>query len=247
MKISYSSVWNDTSRMLRANASLVAAIAGAFLFLPALVSGYLAPAPTQAQGNPTAQMMAYYSEHWELLLIVAVIGFVGNLALLILALDDGRPTVGHAIGRAFPLLPSYFLTSVLMFMIVGVGVMALILPGLYLLGRLVLSGPVIVAEGRRNSIDAIRRSFSITKGSGWANTGLILIVTITYLVLNVAATAVFGSIFLLLGRLAGAADIAAFFLLALQAAIGAAFNVTLVVLLASLYRNLAAARSTNGI
>ena len=44
-------------------------------------------------------------ENWLLLLLGNLTGFVGNLALLILALDDERPTVGGAIKAAFLLLP----------------------------------------------------------------------------------------------------------------------------------------------
>ena len=249
MKISFSGVWDDTVRLLRANASLFIAIAGAFLFLPSLILGYVAPQPTGGAGGPDGAALAnYFAENWELFLLVNVIGFVGSLALLILALDQGRPTVGGAIRGALVLLPTYFLTGILSFILIGIASLAFILPGLYLIGRLATAGPVIVAENRRNPFDAIGRSFAVTKGNGWANLGLILIVVITFWVLSMAATVVFGSIFLLLDRTAGIGGVGALLLLILQGIIGATFNVVLVLLLASLYRRLVQAQpSTSGI
>lgn len=248
MKISFSAVWDDTARMLRANAALFIAVAGVFLFLPALVSGYLAPEPAAGKDGVTIAAMAdYISRNWLLLLIVNLIGFVGNLALLILALDEGRPTVGGAIKAAFILLPAYFLASLLSGMMIGVGMLLLILPGLYLMGRLAPVGPVLVGEGRRNPIDVIRRTLGLTKGNGWAILALILIVVITFWIASFAATAVFGSIFLLLDRAAGAGGLGAFLLLLLNAVIGAAFNTVLMVLLAALYRRLVPAPATSGI
>ena len=249
MKISFSGVWDDTVRLLRTNASLFIAIAGAFLFLPSLILGYVAPQPTGGADGPDGAALAnYFAENWELLLLVNVIGFVGSLALLILALDASRPTVGGAIRGAFVLLPTYFLTGILSFILIGIASIAFILPGLYLIGRLATAGPVIVAENRRNPFDAIGRSFAVTKGSGWANLGLILIVVITFWVLSIAATVVFGSIFLLLDRTAGIGGVSTLLLLILQGIISATFNVVLVLLLASLYRRLVQTQpSTNGI
>jgi hypothetical protein len=239
MKISFSGVWDETVRLLRTNASLFFAIAGVFLFLPTLVSGYFAPEPTGGGEAATlAAFLAHVRENWLLLLVVNLIGFVGNLALLILALDEGRPTVGRAIGAAFILLPFYFFASFFSGIIIGIGIMALIVPGLYLMGRLAPMGPVIVAENRRSPFDVIRRTFAVTKGHGWAILGLIMIVVLTFWIVSIAATAVFGSIFLLLDRSAGTGGLGAMLLLLLQAAIVAAFNTVLMVLLASLYRRL---------
>ncbi len=249
MKVSFSGVWDDTVRLLRANASLFIAIAGAFLFLPSLILGYVAPQPTGGAGGPDGAALAnYFVENWKLLLLVNVIGFVGSLALLILALDQSRPTVGGAIRGALVLLPTYLLTGILSFLLVGIAMIAFILPGLYLIGRLATAGPVIVAENRRNPFDAIGRSFAVTKGNGWANLGLILIVVITFWVISLAATVVFGSIFLLLDRTAGIGGVGALLLLILQGIIGATFNLVLVLLLASLYRRLVQPQpSTSGI
>src|SRR6185437_17138364 len=51
MRFSYNQVWEDTLRLLRENAALLAAIAGVFLFLPALLVAVLVPPPVPPQGG----------------------------------------------------------------------------------------------------------------------------------------------------------------------------------------------------
>lgn len=239
MQFSYSAVWDDTVRMLRANASLLLAVAGAFLFLPAVVVGFVAPEPT---GEVTLEaLLAYIAAHWPLLMLVNLIGVTGNLALLILVLDRGRPTVGRAIGAAAALLPFYFIASLLAGFVILVGIIALILPGLYAIGRLAVLGAVMVAEGRRGPIDALRRTVAVSRGHGWAIIGIVLLVVLAFYILNFAFTAVLGSLFLLLDHARGGPGIGALLTLIMEGALGAIFSTTLIVLLASIYRRL-----TNG-
>jgi hypothetical protein len=246
MSFSYNGVWDETVRTLRANTSLLLAVAGVFLFLPALVVGFLAP-PPQAQTVPA--MLAHYRENGATLFIGQLVAFVGNLALLILVLDERRPTVGGAIRASLAMLPAYLLVSILSGFMLMAGFFLLIIPFFYLIGRLAATGPVLVAEGRRNPFDIIKRSFEVTKGNGWATVGLILIVFIAFYILMLAVTFVFGSIFIIVDRITGG-NVGAFLLLLLSAGIGAAFNVVLMVLVSSVYRRLSGQPGrgpTNGI
>lgn len=247
MKFSFSGVWDDTARMLRANGALFIAIAGVFLFLPSIIIGYVAPQPSSQAATwaaVVASITAYMREHWLLILVVNVIGFIGNLAILLLALDPERPTVGRAIIAACRLLPVYFAVSVLFALIASLGFMAFIIPAFYLIARMSLMGPVVVAENLRNPFAVLRRSFAITKRNGWAVFGLIAGVFITFWIASLAATVVFGSIFLLIDRVVGAEGVGTLMILLMGAAISAAFNTVLMVLLASLYRRLAPAQSS---
>lgn len=238
MKFSYSAIWADAVAAIRAHAPLLVAVAGVFLFFPSLLTEYLAPQP---EGEPSlATMMQYFRENRWLLLMVSTIGFVGNLTILILVLDDGRPTVGSSIQRAFGLLPTYFFASILSGLIMIAGLVALIIPGLYLAGRLSSVGPAIVAEPGLGAVQAIKRSFALSKGRGWAILGLILIVVLTFYVVRIAVIVVLGSLFLLIDK-AGGGGVGAFLLVTLDAALGAAFATVLVVLIAAIYRRLASA------
>lgn len=234
MSFSYSAVWDETVRTLKAHSTLLLAVAGVFLFLPALVAGYAAPPP---QAQSVEAMVNHYRENFWVLFGAQLIAFVGNLALLTLVLDDRRPTVGGSIQGALAMLPAYLLVSILSGFMLLIGFFLLIVPFFYLIGRLSAAGPALVAEGRRNPLDIIRRSFEITKGNGWAVVGLVLLVFVAFYVLMLAVTLVFGSILLIVDRSTGG-SVGAFLLLVLTSAIGAAFNTVLMVLVASLYRRL---------
>lgn len=236
MSFSYNGAWDDAVRILRTNASLLIAVAGVFLFLPAVVAGYLAPAP---QTQTVAAMVEHYRENAWTLFIAQLIALAGNLAILTLVLDERRPTVGSSIRAAFAMLPAYLLLSILSGAMLMIGFFLLIIPFFYLIGRLAATGPVLVVEGRRNPIEVIKRSFQVTKGNGWAVVGLILLVFIAFYTLMLAVTYVFGSIFIIIDRTSGG-SVGAFLLLLLSATVGAAFNTVLMVLVAAIYRRLAA-------
>jgi len=246
MSFSYSAVWDETVLMLKANRALLLPVAAAFLFLPSALGTYVAPPPIDPESSQP--MLDYYRDNALTLLLVQLVGFVGNLVILVLLLDGRRPTVGAAIGAAFGMLLFYLLVTLLSGAMIFGGLMLLIVPGLYLIGRLAATGSVLVAEGRRNPIDIIRRSFEITKGRGWAVLGLMLLVGVAYYILMLAVTFVFGSMLLLIDRASGGGT-GQFLLLVIGAALGAAFNTVLVALSAAIYRRLAGADqpSTSGI
>lgn len=259
MALSYSAVWSDTVRILRANAALFTAVAGAFLFLPSLVLGYALPPPASGYDLTPEVMMAYYERNLVWFILGMTVSFFGNLAILVLALDESRPTVAGALRVALSLLGRYFTVSLVTFLLLMVafipaslwlgamtaagqpgaaalGAIVLMLPGLYLLARLLLSGPVVVAERDLGVVAIVKRSLLLTKGRAWAILGLILLVSLPFAIASLAATAVLGSVFLLLDAAAGGEGVGAFLLLVLSTALGAVFNVVLFVLLAAVYR-----------
>lgn len=261
MALSWSAVWSDTARILRANAALLVALAGAFLFLPALLLGYFLPVPTGQTVTPQIAA-AYYREHFGWILLSLTVQFVGNLAILILALDESRPTVAGALRAALALLWRYFNVTLLTFLamvlaflpasiwfgalaaarpgLAVAGAALLAVPALWVIGRLSVAPAAVVAERGQGALAAIRRSIALTRGAGWAVVGMLLLVIATFGIVRLAATTVLGSLFLLLDAAAGGGGIGALLLLILDAAIGALFNVILFVLVAAIYRALAA-------
>lgn len=247
MKFSYTAVWNDVVAMLRANGSLLLAIAGVFFLLPALLTGYLLPQPEQAASGEAqlARMMEYYTANIGWLLLGNLVNMVGVIAIYLLLFDARGRTVGGAIAGALPILPFYLLMSILVGLAVGVGLVLLVLPGIYLMGRLVAAGPAMVAEGRHNPLDAIRGSWAKTRGKGWAVAGMVLIVAISGLLLSMVATVVLGSVFYLIG---GREGVGPLLVLILNSAVGALFSTVLYVLFAAIYRALRSPEpSTTGI
>jgi uncharacterized membrane protein len=245
MRFSYSDVWADTMVLLRAHAQLILPIAAVFILLPALAASYLLPRPQPkdiAELGPA--MVEYARSNWHWLLLQALVRMAGTIAILKLIFSRGI-TVGGAIAAAAALLPFYFLSSLGAGFLVGLGFILLIVPGLYLYARMAPLGPVIVAEGRRNPIEAITRTFELTKGLGWALLGLMILVAVASIIVRWVITIIFG---ILLVLLAGQ-DVGLLLTLIVDAALDAAIATLFVLLFAAVYRSLAtqAPPATNGI
>jgi hypothetical protein len=244
-RLSYSAVWEDAAALLRAHGSLLAALAGVFLFLPALVLRQFAVVPT-LEGAPAdiahlvAVTRAYVIANWPLILPVRLLELVGGVAMLELMLGPRGTSVAGAIRTGFLLLPFYFVTFVLANFALAVGVALLILPGVYLLGRLGPFPAVLVAERRRNPLDVFARAFALTAGRGWALAVLLLLVLFAALVVGLVAGDVAGVVATLIaGR-----EVGAFMAGAASAAAGAAGEVVMLALFAALYRALSPSAPT---
>ncbi|MDB5671147.1 MAG: hypothetical protein JWO25_2106 [Alphaproteobacteria bacterium] len=236
MKFSYSAVWEDTARLIRAHGPLIAAIAGVFIFLPALLLGYFLPPPQSGTADAAENMrvtLQYYSTAWPWFLLQNLLAMTGMLAVLRLIFARGT-TVGAALTAAAALLPFYFLVSVISGILVGIGLVLLILPGAYLFGRLAVAGPVMVAETRRNPFEAMSRSFEVTKGHGWAIVGMVLLVIIAGGVIIIVADALLG---ILLVTVAGP-NLGRLLAQIVSSAAITGFTLVMAVLYAAIYRAL---------
>lgn len=244
MKFSYTEVWNDTVRMFRTHGSLLLAVAGVFFLLPGLLLGHFLPQPTGSGQDALNALLRHYRENWPWFLLANIVNLVGNITIYNLLFDRRGGTVGGAIGGALPLLPMYFVMTVISSLAIGGGLMLLFLPGIYLLGRLVIAGAAMVAEGHRSPIAPIRSAWQQTSGRGWAVAGMVLIVIVAGLLLSFVVSAIFGSIFILIG---GREGLGPLLVLILSSAVTAVFSTVMVVLFAAIYRALSArAEPTSG-
>jgi hypothetical protein len=239
MKFSYSAVWADVVVLLRAHASLVATVAGVFIFLPGLLAAYFLPLPvTQDMSRIGEIWVEYVGANWHWMLLNSLVNMIGSIAILKMIFARSI-SVGGAIAAALPILPFYFLASLIGSILIGLGFVALIVPGLYLLGRLGPLNAVVVAEDRRSPIDAIARCFALTKGHGWAIVGLILIVAIAAAIVITVATTLLGILFILVAG----QDLGGMLVLIVKTAGNAALMTLLLILGASIYRRLSQAPS----
>jgi hypothetical protein len=236
MKLSYSAIWADVTALLRSHASLIATVAGVFIFLPGLLIAHFFPQPEPVEFGRLAQLwVEYVSANWPWLLLNSLVGMIGAIAILLLIFARGI-SVGGAIAASLSLLPAYFIASLLSGAAIGFGFLLLIVPGLYLLGRLGPVNAVLVAEARRNPVAAIARCWALTRGHGWAILGLILIVAVAAaIVVGVAAT-LLGILFVL----AAGQDIGQLLVLIVRTAGNAAMVTLLLILNAAVYRQLSA-------
>lgn len=241
MKLSYDAIWQDMLAMLKAHADIIWVVAGAFLFLPTLAQAiYLPPPPMKGFDETSIQQMAlYYETNIIPLLSLRLVTLLGTGALLSLFLHPSRPTVGGAIGAAARLLPTLFFVSLIeQLMMIG-GMLLFIIPGLYVVARTMVSDASVMAEDISNPLRGIGRSFDLTRGLGWQLFGLIAILVVVTWIATAALTAIIGiPTQLLLPE--GGALIARNVLSALTPT---ALMLVFILLSASFYRALSAARS----
>jgi hypothetical protein len=184
-KIDLNRVWDDARAMGRANRDMLTALAGMFVLLPGVVADQLVKAPEPAVGQPVPpqqamdMMIAQFAHNWPVLLGHSLLSSFGALAMLVLLLRPERPTVADSMKAALVLLPGYFLASLLQGFAIGIGLVLLFVPGLYLIARFALVAPVVAAEGRANPIDILRRSIELTRGNGWRIFALLAVLFFT--------------------------------------------------------------------
>lgn len=240
MKFSYTEVWNDTVRMLLANLAILVALAGVFIFLPNLLVLHFFPPPQDVAPDDVWNVLM---EYWQAILpwalLAQLVQMIGAISILLVLLGKRGSTVGAVIATSLMILPFYFIASFLSGLIIIAGLILLIFPGLYLFGRLVPLGPVVVAEGVRNPIEAIRRAFALSTGNGWAILGLVILIAVAGSVAGRVLVVLVGIVL----RLVVGQNIADLLTQIVQALTSSALAMVLVVLFAGLYRALAGEKS----
>jgi hypothetical protein len=113
---------------------------------------------------------------------VGVVGFFlvqGGLLELVRDVRDGRADRGVAetYRAVWPRVPALIAAGVIAAVAIGIGLLLLIVPGLYLLTIWSMIAPVIVLEGR-SAGESFSRSHDIVRGNGWNMLGLIIVVFI---------------------------------------------------------------------
>jgi hypothetical protein len=127
-------------------------------------------------------------------LVAIVIGVIGSFwvqaALVELVRDvrDGRAdrTIGETYRAVQPRLPAVIVAGVLAAFGIGIGLLLLIIPGLFLLTIWAVLIPVVVLEGR-SAGESFTRSREIVRGRGWSVFGLIVV---TFLIVAIASTVI---------------------------------------------------------
>ena len=236
-KFSQNAAWADALQLTRAHWAALVAIAGAFNFLPVLLVNHFFPLPEIAATDPNAGAVwrVFIGESAIWYVLQSFVVMIGSAAMLRLVFARGG-TVGGALMFGIMLLPVYSILVVLDGILVFLGMMLLIVPGLYLWGRLVPAGAAMVAEESRNPIQAIRRSFELTQGNGWQVFGLYVLVLLPGMVLILAIQQVSGILFIL----AAGQDLGKLLTEIVLALLGAALSTLLTILSAAIYRALAA-------
>lgn len=181
MTIEWRGVLFDAWSRWKRDRILLLPLAGMFLFLPQFAFYLLAApfpklTPEQLQDSaallaPGSPLIAWVEHNAPGMLATLLLMSFGSLVILSLYLDRGAGTPARALTRSVSLFPRYLLAAIVAGLPAGpveLMVVILVLPCLYLLGRLTLVGPVIAAERPIGVLRAIARSFALTRRRGLA-------------------------------------------------------------------------------
>lgn len=117
---------------------------------------------------------------WSLIAaVVSIVGYFlvqGALVEVVRDVRDGRAdrTVGETYQAVWPRLPALIVAGILAGIGIAIGLLLLIVPGLFLLTIWSMIIAVIVIEGR-SAGDSFGRSREIVRGHGWSVFGLIVV------------------------------------------------------------------------
>jgi hypothetical protein len=184
MTLNVAGMLADAWKIAKRDRDPLLGVAGLFLFVPQFGSLLLMqpqpPFPDFEAQEAKLQAYVEASQRWTLtfglgMLLAAIFVVLGMLVLTLLYLDPRRPDVKAALGAALRLLPRVLLASLLISMPLALSLQVmplLILPALYLEGRLLLVIPVLVAARPLSVAGAVRRSWALTRGHGLVLAGV---------------------------------------------------------------------------
>ena len=204
-KLSLSRAWDETRDVLASDGKLIGAVALALFFLPGVLAGVIRP---DSEGLPKTAS--------ELLLVtaVAIIGVIGQLAIIRLALGT-RSTVGDTIRQGAMRAPSYIAAGIIWLcpiLLVGyflagdvvrspetakpassVAFLIIFCVLIFLSVRMLMTSSVATAE-RANPVEILRRSWQLTSGNWWRLFGFLCLFLVVALVALGATGAIVGII-----------------------------------------------------
>ena len=163
-RVDVGAVLSQTFSIYASQAAVLLPVAFALFLVVGVVSGLLAATLILL---PIAILVS----------IAAQTLYQGMVVQLVDDVQDGRRdfSAGQLMGAATPVLVPLFLAGLLKGLGAGIGLLLLVVPGLYLLTIWAVVGPVVVLE-RTGVMDSFGRSRALVKGHGWQVFGVILIV-----------------------------------------------------------------------
>ena len=138
-------------------------------------------------------LLAVLLDKWAAGILAALVSLIATFWLqgaLVRAVDDVRDgradlSFGETLARVRPQLPAIIVAGVLAALGVIIGLILLIVPGLFLLTRWILIIPVIVLEGR-SAGESFGRSRDLVRGYGWNVFGVIVLTILVLIAFRIA-------------------------------------------------------------
>lgn len=238
-KLDLSACWNDVMQLFRANRELLLTVAGVFILLPSLAFAFFSPQPA-AQADATFEVIyqnlqQFYSDNIVWIVLVGLLNGFASVTMLVLMLDRGNPSVSEAMRRGLGIILPYYAMGVLSGVLTFLGSLAFVLPGVYIFVKLIVAGPVMVAERKYTITAPLRRSWALTKGNSGRVLLFLVVVAVTAFFVYISTVTVFGLVI----RLALAAEIADTLTTLVDAVLSMLLTVMMVCVYAAIYRQLA--------
>ncbi len=136
-------------------------------------------------------------------------------------------SAGRALERAAPYIGRLLMLSLLTGLVVGIGFLLLLVPGILLVAGLILGPPVLVLEGSAAATDAMARSWALSRGSRGRILGLLITMVLLVYVPVIALGTVAGLFFGVSGAVPPAADSPSTGLAILIASVGGVVQILL--------------------
>lgn len=252
-KLDMGRAWTQATGMVGANRDLVGVLAGVFLFLPlfvlmvALTGSGIDFGPEGAEPDPeriAAQINALLLANWWALLLVAVGQICASIAILALLGDPGRPTVREVLARlprlVLPVLGTQILVGVLTQLpsllarllpeLAEAAASLVILPvTMYLTVKFSQAITVIVLAGQRNPVEAMRRSWQLTRANSFRLFAFFAMLVFLGVVIGLIVSLVIGLVFAALGERVALLGNAAFYALLMTVFYTLAYALTVAV------------------
>lgn len=254
MRISLSAAWDEAKAILARDGRLLGAVALAMLVLPGIIFDLSMPVAKPGEIPPVGAWVGIGA-------VTIAISLAGQLALIRLALGTGS-SVGDAIAHGFRRLLPYvgaLLLWILPLMLIAAalygaagvggetprrapafGFLLVILAGLFIAFRLLLSSTVASAENL-GPVGILKRSWALGRGNWWRLFAFALLFVITLIVLLGAVSAVLGSAIAAATGALKPWSLGTLLLALVTQLISSAVSVVFFVMLARMYRQVAGA------
>lgn len=156
------------------------------VFVPvALISGLIYAGDVSIIGGLIVAAIATIATYW----------FQGMVVEAARDILDGRRdhTIGSLVQSVTPVLGPLIVAGILAGLGIGIGLLLLIVPGLFLLTIWAVIAPVIVIE-RRGAIDSFGRSRELVRGHGWQVFGVIVVLFLVQFIITAVLNAIANSV-----------------------------------------------------
>src|SRR5690349_7931724 len=117
--------------------------------------------------------------------------YVGMVVTAVGDIEDGQRdySIGDLVNSATPVILPLIGAGIVAGLLIGIGIVLFVIPGLYLLTIWAVIAPAIVLE-RKGVFESFTRSHQLVKGDGWRVFGVILSVFVIVFVVQIVLSAI---------------------------------------------------------